>query len=219
MEQFKEIKGFERYAISSHGRVFGVSGQEISQRKATNGYLRVNVRRGNVKYEKPTVVSVHRLVAEAFLPKIEGKTHVNHIDGNKCNNHVNNLEWCTPKENLQHAWKTGLMNTAQRNWNSFRTRRGHIRLTEEERRIQNKESHNTPEYKEKMQRINREKGNTKTILQIDISTNKIIKTYDNAHEAARDIFGQHFTTQDRLISRICRQNKGTAYGFAWKYVV
>jgi hypothetical protein len=106
MEQFKEIKGFERYTISSHGRVFGVSGQEISQRKSTNGYLRVNVRRGNVKYEKPTVVSVHRLVAEAFLPKIEGKTHVNHIDGNKCNNHVNNLEWCTPKENSVHAYVT-----------------------------------------------------------------------------------------------------------------
>jgi hypothetical protein len=106
MEQFKEIKGFERYKVSSFGRVFGVSGEEISQRKATNGYLRVNLRKGDVPYEKPTVMAVHRLVAEAFIPEIEGKSYVNHIDGNKHNNRIENLEWCTPKENSTHAWNT-----------------------------------------------------------------------------------------------------------------
>lgn len=51
---------------------------------------------------------IHRLVAEAFIPKEEGRDQINHKDGNKCNNHVSNLEWCTLQENVAHAWKTGL---------------------------------------------------------------------------------------------------------------
>ena len=52
--------------------------------------------------------SVHRLVAEAFISKIEGKDHVNHIDGNRSNNHVSNLEWVSNHENVAHAWNTGM---------------------------------------------------------------------------------------------------------------
>ena len=52
---------------------------------------------------------VHRLVALAFIPQVEGKEYINHIDGDRNNNNVSNLEWCNHKENNNHAFDTGLM--------------------------------------------------------------------------------------------------------------
>lgn len=61
---------------------------------------------------------VHRLVAEAFVPRIEGKNIVNHKDGNKMNNHYTNLEWCTQAENIAHSIANG---TLQSSHQGFRT--------------------------------------------------------------------------------------------------
>lgn len=109
MEEFKVIKEFERYSVSNKGNVINnITGHKISSRKASNGYMRVNLRKGNCKYEKPKTASVHRLVAEAFLVPIEGKNYVNHINGDKTDNAVKNLEWCTAKENTIHSFITGL---------------------------------------------------------------------------------------------------------------
>lgn len=74
--------------------------REMSYIKNNRGYLSVVVR-------KKTHM-LHRLVAQAFIPNPKNKPFVNHIDGNKLNNRVDNLEWCTTAENNRHARKTGL---------------------------------------------------------------------------------------------------------------
>ena len=60
---------------------------------------------------KPKSFLVHRLVAYAFIPEVEGKTSINHKDGNPRNNKVENLEWCNHSENTNHAFETGLIKT------------------------------------------------------------------------------------------------------------
>ena len=74
--------------------------RELTYTLNNRGYFSVGIRR--------KTFMVHRLVALAFIPNPEQKPHVNHIDGNKLNNHVSNLEWCTAKENNLHARQTGL---------------------------------------------------------------------------------------------------------------
>lgn len=74
--------------------------RELTYTLNNRGYYSVGIRR--------KTHMVHRLVAQAFIPNPENKPFVNHIDGNKLNNHVSNLEWCTVQENNLHARQTGL---------------------------------------------------------------------------------------------------------------
>ena len=92
------------YLISSHGRVFGLKRQKMLKlRNHHCGYLRVKLS----KNDEESYFLVHRLVAEHFIPNDdETKTDVNHIDENKKNNHVENLEWCTRKQNINHGTRT-----------------------------------------------------------------------------------------------------------------
>lgn len=114
MEIWKEIRGYQNYMISNTGKVRSKErydrlgrlnkGRLMSLLICTDGYLFV----GLSKNSKKDKLSVHRLVASAFIPNYENKETVNHIDGNKQNNNVDNLEWNTRSENIQHAYDTGL---------------------------------------------------------------------------------------------------------------
>lgn len=111
MEEWKDIQGYEGiYMISNLGNVKGFKYKTgfkehlLKPMHDKNGYCKVSL----YKNRKMRMVSIHRLVAEAFIPNLENKPQVNHIDGDKDNNSVYNLEWCTNKENIEHAIKTGL---------------------------------------------------------------------------------------------------------------
>lgn len=69
-----------------------------------NGYVKVGLRNGMGQKN----ISLHRLIANHFIPNPDNKTQVNHINGIKTDNRLDNLEWCTPSENTIHAFRTGL---------------------------------------------------------------------------------------------------------------
>jgi hypothetical protein len=101
MEQWKNVVGYEGlYLISSHGRVFSVrSNRTIKTAETRGGYYNVELNL-NGKSEKKFV---HRLVAEAFIENPHNFPIVNHKDENPSNNHVENLEWCTYKYNVNYG--------------------------------------------------------------------------------------------------------------------
>jgi hypothetical protein len=99
------INGFEEfYTIDNIGRVFSINKNRfIYGRISGSGYYEVDLYKNNVSYK----FAIHRIVAEHFLEKIDLKLQVNHIDGIKTNNILDNLEWCTASENIRHAYLIG----------------------------------------------------------------------------------------------------------------
>lgn len=117
MKDIKPIIDFKGYFIGRDGIVYSNLGQgnrnkdktvplyEIKPRRGKTGYMRVYMR--SVVTGKRVDRYVHRLVALYFIPNPENKQYVNHIDGNRANNSIENLEWVTMKENNNHAEKYG----------------------------------------------------------------------------------------------------------------
>ena len=124
-EVWKDIPNYEGlYQVSNMGNVKSIShytrnnangglrltkGRVLAKYKMPNGYLQIQLSKNEIREKK----YVHRLVAELFLTNSDNLSDVNHIDGNKENNSVENLEWCSHKENQIHMVKNGLTKKAQ----------------------------------------------------------------------------------------------------------
>ncbi len=126
-EEWRDVVGHEeRYMVSSFGRVF-IKKYPIRRTRygkefvvySTPGLRKLGLSKHieDVYYticlstgSNPVSAKVHRLVAFAFIPNPQNLPWINHKDANKLNNHVDNLEWCTPLQNSQHAVGLGLMN-------------------------------------------------------------------------------------------------------------
>lgn len=101
---WKTIEDHPMYAISSEGEVMNKKSGAIKTLRLKYGYTHLGVMMPD---RKKKWLSVHRLVAKAFIPTVDYTLVVNHKDGNRANNHYSNLEWCTQLENIRHAIRTG----------------------------------------------------------------------------------------------------------------
>lgn len=105
-----------RYGVDAQGVVYSLRNTAGNKRKLPlpmktklfNGYLTCNIYVDDSLKVTKRSCFVHRLVAQAYLSNPDGKTQINHKDGNKTHNKLENLEWATPSENMQHAVSTGL---------------------------------------------------------------------------------------------------------------
>ena len=100
--------------INGYNNVYGITENGMVWSYKSNKFLKPKVNRGGYEEvilyinNKRKTVSIHRLVGIVYLYNLNNKPHINHIDGNKSNNDVSNLEWVTPSENMKHATKNGL---------------------------------------------------------------------------------------------------------------
>ena len=180
-EVWKDVKGYEGYyKISNTGKVKSLTRRLwngvgyftkpeaiLKPNPQVSGYLNVHL----YKNKKRRPFAIHRLVAKHFIGFPKNEEHVNHKDGDKTNNHIENLEWVTRKENTRHAMETGL-------WNP-KAIKGTYGIE---------------------------------VKQYDLD-GRYLKSYPSASIAGEQ-FSKHASS---AISKVCKDERKTAYGYKWEY--
>lgn len=222
------------YSVSDSGEVRKDTNNYMMKPYIQHGYAHVTLQIN----KKPKRFNIHRLVAIAFIPNPENKPYVNHIDGNKSNNHVENLEWVTAAENTQHAVRTGLKQPTRerevvqfgldgKRLYEYKSLAEAARITGSlEEKIsmccqQQRSQHNGFQWRykneccENLQPIKEYRTKRKKVAQIDIETGETIAIYDSLQVAARAVNGSH-----SAISNIINHKKQTKThkGFGWEVV-
>lgn len=218
------------YSVSENGEIRKDTTGRILSQATQQGYKHVTL----IIDGKQKRMRVHRLVAEVFLENIENKPYVNHKDGNRSNNHVNNLEWVTPSENTQHAVSKGLFKSGtarpvnQYNLNgelmlSFesaseaarQTGGNQSKITQCCRRQRKTENDYQWRYVDDIQdveKVQKKFITGKQVAQCDDDWN-IIAIYSSFMEAARAVQGT-----SSAISRVCSGLNIHHKGYRWKIV-
>lgn len=222
------------YLISNTGLVYSNFIKKELKLSCQQGYLFVTLSVGN----KPRRFRVHRLVAQTFIENNDSlKNVVNHKDGNRMNNCVDNLEWCTQQENIIHAWRTGLAKSGRKKKVKQYDLQGNLlnifnsiqEAAKETNSLDSKitlccqgfrTSHNNYfwRYEDDDDYQTTEKKYVpptikKAVGQYDINTGELIAKYESACQAARKING----TQS-AITRCCNGKNNHHKGFVWKFL-
>lgn len=236
-EEWRDIKGYEGlYQVSNMGRVKclsrpcgGKHNRFISKIKImkmkpnVNGYLQANLHKNGIIKR----ISVHRLVALAFIPKIDGKDYIDHINSTKIDNRVENLRWCTHQENdsfalaIENKRQAALLRVTDE-WRSkmseslksyYQNNDLHQTLSERMKNLWQNEDYarhqrdvkNTDEFLNKARHNNK----CKVVLQFGLQGN-LIQEFYSASEAMR-------LTGINKITSCCRGERNKAGGYIWKY--
>lgn len=180
-----KIKDFEDYLIDENGNIFSIRKNKYLK-WSINKYGYAKVKLHNNKYKK--LFSVHRLVALTYIDNPNNYPQVNHIDGNKLNNNVKNLEWCSAKHNMNEAVRIGLFDNVKRvnRENAIKNNlcKYHILANEKT--------------KKKVSKFNK--------------NGIFLETYESISEASR-----RTNISISSISYVCNNKRKTAGGFIWHY--
>ena len=187
---WRDVKGYEGlYYVSNMGDVKNKNGRAMKQRKV-KGYNMVNLTKNGVAKGE----TVSRLVAKAFIPNPYNKKEVNHIDENKLNNHVSNLEWVTPKENSNHGTRNK-------------------RIADKIKKLHDNGHYEGLDYERKGKGQGKGRGK-KPVKMIDLESRKTLKEFKSVSEANL-FFGKNI--KNGSISDACRGNLKTYLGYKWEY--
>lgn len=228
------ITGFENYLIYPDGTVINSKkGNVLTHSLNENGYLYVSLWKNNRAYPR----TVHRLVAEAFIPNPENKPIVNHKDANRANPHVDNLEWVTQSENIQHAYTIGNM-VQMRNLTDEALEAALVAFLGGESQTSLAERHSiglsrltinlrnhavktlriqqfAEELKRQKANRNREANRSKQKPVAAMSSDGVVvSTYQSITDAAKQLGNR----SSGPISNALQGKQKSAYGFLWKYI-